>query len=1542
VALDFLRQGDCSFYGPALPEPYVRFELEKALGKHELLPDTDGLAGETLRDQWDIFRRKLRDVSPNSGPVAITNRIIEPLVSRLGYAGLAPADEVLTREGNEAGGLLMADDAGAKLRCWAIEYDADLDSPTQRGYAYRFSPIRIAQRVLLATGERIGLVTNGVELRLLLCDPARPDSHIEIDLNVWRLSRDLPDGYLLLLALASPKGVAALPEIVEDARLKQNKVTKELRVQARLAVEEFVQAVLDHPDNAAALAGHADTSALAKALWHEGLIVVYRLLFILKCESTSDSSRVFRFASTPLWRNTYSPSTALARMVRRVLDEGAASGRYLEDGLRVLFKLFADGLDHPGLTVRPLGGALFGAQSTPLLSSLRWGDLAVAHLLNRLLWSDTRRGRERVHYGPLDVEDLGRVYEALLELEPGIAAEPMCRLRRQKLEVVVPAAQGDKYKTAGTAVSTTPSADADDGVNEDDDGEEDAEEEKPTRGKKTKVEWIEAINTGRFYLRVGLGRKSSGSYYTPHSFVRFLVQETLGPQCDERSPREDPDAGAILKLKVLDPACGSGHFLVEACRFLAARVYEAARLCDELASKAEHDAEAEKNVARKQALLDRAAELRQRLKDLPDQEDELLSYLPSRSAGADKAVLSAHDIARAEAICRRLVAVHCIYGADLNPLAVELAKLSLWIESHAEGYPLTFLDHRIVVGNSLTGPFWDKLTFAPGSQEPIEGLWRQGLYANLTTKLGEALSLVRRLEESVGVDVQDIAAKQQLKRELDARLNPFRILAAAWSGGVMLGTEQPDGAPRCDDDAYADLLKQVGTSGELPANVDDPNLRAMITTGLGISIFDPSSLRGSVALSLPALSYDLTFPEVFHPTAQPNGQHGFDAVIGNPPWNKIRLELREILSALDPELLVGKEAGRSAIDVAVLEEAEARHPELVRLRQDLEASKRATRVAVPDEVNPFALVGGDPDMYQMFAARATQFAARTGRVGFVLAAGLAKTPADLGIRKALSVLGYWQTMRHFVNMKRLFTDLPQVIEFIAYIWSATTPDAATLVFDAIDVQGLEHDIGETWNADQLRKTVATTGSFPRGPESDGQREPVGTFVDWLNQLGIGLSNDLHRTADEAALTPLSNVMQNASDARDPSTIAELLPVGFVPAYSGRSIAAHNNRPMLRSGKWRPEVDYVARLDHPSVCSVSQCIRFYRLCIRSTCGSPRTNQRSAMACVLPPGTLATNSLWTERNAADRPNSNSLIACGVINAFPVDFEARKHVISNFNQGIMREIPSPRIADKLTVLLVHGALRLGVNDELFAFLWHEQLGDAWREPGKAPFTWPVLAGDDERWAVRAAIDAVVADAYRLSREQYAHVLSTFSHTSYKKAPDLCLTAFDELKSVGLDDFCKKHDPYHDIPLVETLPKPVIDLPIPDDPAGGENANSGGGARGHKRGRRSKRNNDPVLWQEKSGQLTLESPGPVFDQASARNPAPAALDPGKVLAVQTLLEMREVLTSAEIQKEFDLDAAHARAILKHLSEKKLASVEGKAKGTRYRWLGQEKQRNQ
>lgn len=199
----------------------------------------------------------------------------------------------------------------------------------------------------------------------------------------------------------------------------------------------------------------------------------------------------------------------------------------------------------------------------------------------------------------------------------------------------------------------------------------------------------------------------------------------------------------------------------------------------------------------------------------------------------------------------------------------------------------------------------------------------------------------------------------------------------------------------------------------------------------------------------------------------------------------------------------------------------------------------------------------------------------------------------------------------------------------------------------------------------------------------------------------------------------------------------------------------------------------------------------------------------IACVILPGFVCEQTLSVETVPAARPNLNALLALALANSYQFDWQVRQRVTTSLSNYILAPIPIPDLAPA-TVLMVHGALRLSCNHVGYEPLWREQMGDQWREKRKT-FAWPVLEGGDERWDIRAVIDAVVADAYGLNRVQYEHVLSTFSHKSYPKAPGLCLAKFDELKQIGLDAFTKKYDPYWDIPLNENLPKPVIYLPVP-----------------------------------------------------------------------------------------------------------------------------------
>jgi hypothetical protein len=266
---------DCVLFGPALPEQFVRYELGPLLCRLGLLPTGPN---RRLERAWDELRRRLRLLGGSGGPQRVCNHVIAPLAQSLGYGAPVRQDAVSTREGMEDGGWLMQAPCGAQLRAWTVGTQADLDAPHRSGRAYRFSPTRSAQRVLLATAERVGLLTNGDFLRLLLCDPARPDSHITVPLAGaagWRAQALAPDSFRLLVGFVTPKGAGRLADVLDAACLYQSRVTKELRVQARNAIEGFLKALLDHPANSHL---RAEGGGLAVRLWEEALILVHRVV----------------------------------------------------------------------------------------------------------------------------------------------------------------------------------------------------------------------------------------------------------------------------------------------------------------------------------------------------------------------------------------------------------------------------------------------------------------------------------------------------------------------------------------------------------------------------------------------------------------------------------------------------------------------------------------------------------------------------------------------------------------------------------------------------------------------------------------------------------------------------------------------------------------------------------------------------------------------------------------------------------------------------------------------------------------------------------------------------------------------------------------------------------------------------------------------------------------------------------------------------------------------------------------------------------------
>jgi hypothetical protein len=1373
---------DAGFFGHALPEPFVKLDLEAHLDRAKLLPKSTGPEGRALGDSWDVYRRKLRALGDSAGPARVASHVLEPLLARLGYATLQRDEEVVTREGPEDGGYLFATADGAtRLRAWAVDAGADLDAPTRRGQAYRYSPSQIAQRVLLAKGERIALLTDGESLRLLFCDPARRESHIAIRLDRsggWRSARSVPDSYRLLVALAQPAGVAKVPDLVELARLSQTRVTATLREQAKQAVRSFAQEVLNDPENRAFWSAYPDKQDLARRLFRDALVLVYRLLFILKLDAEPDPAKGFSFASQSLWRNTYAPSTALGPIVRKALDEGVETGEMIAGGLRSLFRLFQKGFQWNEMRINQLGGMLFGEDAAPLLDDARlhWSEQAAARLLDHLLWTPrgTKGERQRVHYGPLYVEDLGRVYEALLELEPGIATEPMCRLRRQKLEVVVPRAQGEAYR--GNAANGEESAD--------EDGGEEDDEEKPAKGK-TLVVWIEEIREGEFYLRVGLGRKASGSYYTPHAFVRFLIQETLGPQVAERCPADDPRPVEILKLKVLDPAMGSGHFLVEACRYLGEKLYEACRTCDVHAADAEGRAE-KANGVEQEALLGEAAQWRQRVADLPDPNHAMLAYLPSRAKEGERVGLSD---ANAKAMCRRLVAVHCLYGADKNPLAVELAKLSLWLESYAEGLPLTFLNHRLIPGDSLTGPFYANLGTCPRDKSSVRvnDLYLNRLRPRVKEALAEALKHVQDLEATVGKDEADVHRKREAKRRLDEALAPFHDLARTWSGGVMLGEQ-------ADDAAYEALMDVVAGRRDKPAPAM-PNLAKMAEAGRD------------------AIAYELMFPEVFYPEGDLNHRAGFDAVVGNPPWDAVRRNDDQFFAGFEFSLLDQPTKAEKKKLIAEI----VSHPGIgsaySRYVSDLEAKDRVVDALF--EVHKARIRGnlagrGTYDDYMLFAERATHLLnPKTGLIGLVLPSAFHANEGAVGLRQLyLERIGLALCFS-FENRKKLF-EIDSRFKFALIVAGerhipASAFDCAFYLHDREWLFGPRDAL--RYERDFIHKTSGDYLSFLELRSSRDLDVARRCFVgaELLRTLRerakISMSQELNMTYDSGRFTATNKIALGSSDPREPYTSMELRETGYVSLHEGKTFHQYSDR-------WEARPRYMVALsqlaDKPGWVKSAQ---YYRVAFRDIARS--TDERTGIFCMMPPGVLFGNTAPCEREPWSRTSATALPFLGIVNSYAFDWTLRQKAAAHVNLFILDGCPVPPSAFEhpRAAFLAHSALRLTCNHEGYAPLWREQLGDAWREPTPR-HTWPVLAGDDDRWAVRASIDVVVAEAHGLSRAQYAHVLASFNHKSYPRAPERCLAAFDELTEGGLDAFVKKHDPYWDVPLNERLPEPVIDL--------------------------------------------------------------------------------------------------------------------------------------
>ncbi len=655
---------------------------------------------------------------------------------------------------------------------------------------------------LRSADKRWGILTNGRLWRLYQRDLSyRLDVYYEV--NLAELVKADDQAFLYFAAffcrdafVADATGELFLDRAYGKSTEYAASLGDELRKNVYEALRLLTEGLLELPDNSM---GPADLELIRE----NAFTTIYRLLFILYAESPRKGEFLL-----PMDNPTYRDSYSLRSLVRDIVDRLDASAglsptqTQFWSRLLDLFRLVNNGDAY--LRVPAYDGGLFDDSKHPFLTDKRVGDSYLARAIDKLARVENvpgRTGSRFVTYSDLGVRELGSIYEGLLEHQPRIAQEPMVVIKDGKRDRVVP------------------------------------EREAPS--KKTLTQY----DVGQVYLTLHRGeRKATGSYYTPGYIVTYIVRNTLGSLIDEmRQTGKDllDETEGILSLKILDPAMGSGHFLVEATDFLARALVEA--------------------------------------------------------LAGDSREMDEDDIRWA----RREIVERCIYGVDVNPLAVELAKLSLWLHTVSGDKPLNFIDHHLRCGNSLIGAWMADLGVLPDpKQKPRTKTAGTTLAGHrFSSSVAAAVNSFYQIMQAPSETIEDIHRKESAYETARYALRRVEDIAEVWTS-VYFGNQFND------KDGYERLL-QLAESGE----GDWPKAEELPWLGKA----------GDLAELKRFFHWELQFPEVyFDRNGQPLREPGFNAVVGNPPYVNA-MELNRILSPYEKPFWKTRFASASgAYDVCLL------------------------------------------------------------------------------------------------------------------------------------------------------------------------------------------------------------------------------------------------------------------------------------------------------------------------------------------------------------------------------------------------------------------------------------------------------------------------------------------------------------------------------------------------------------------------------------------------------------------------------------------------
>ena len=1064
---------------------------------------------------------------------------------------------------------------------------------------------RLPEGALIAScrehGAAYGLLAAGTRLRLLAAGADETGATTRyLELDAAALEPDMRP----LLGLLSPAYLVdgAFRDVLDEAR----NYGQDLRRRLDIVLRQDVLPVLGRELGHWAVQQRRDLSKdLVRAeLEAAALLFVFRALFVLYAESAGHLPM-----SNPTYRSKSFTAIAERAYQERAAMDAASSA--LWDDVASLVKRMRTG--HIAWELPAYNGDLFAPAAVvgaAVLEGAAITDDALGPALVALA-RDPANPEIGVDFSGLEIGHLGYIYEGLLSLRLSRADRPYTY-----------DAKADRYVApAAGQVADIPAGD---------------------------LLWL--TNEG--------GRKGGGVYYTRTELVRHLVRGAVGPAFDRHLTRiralaaGDPAAAAaqLFDFHVLDPACGSAHFLVEVVDELADKI---ATLLGELALPA-----------------------------VREQLDALRAKAAQFGAGVEDT-----------ALLKRLVLKRCVYGVDLSAMGVEIAKVSLWLGSFVPGLSLAYLDFNVQRGNSLIG--------VSRAEEIGEGTLFGEELADAIRRAAHGAALLRQIDDTTPDLVE---ASRVANRSLHAAVAGAQRLFDLWTS-ESLGLA----GARSEALVYGKVLLANGGTAPLSAGAQELDERERF------------------------LHWPLAFPDVFA-----RDRPGFDAVVGNPPWEEVTIEELAFYARYRPGLRAMPQAPRAAALAAL----RAERPELPeRLSREQERAAQLRGYFGP--ASGYTTSAGDPDTYKLFCQRYQQLTRDGGAIGVVLPRSVFAAKGSAGFRAWLLEHAPPRRIDFLLNSRSWAFDIhPQYSVALLVAERGGDPSAMRVAGVAASAPAFA---AQTKAPGLILRREALGGDLevpllPAQGDADllAKLRTAGAFALGAGRWRCFPVAEFHETNDRG-------LWEGATQGRPlwkGASFDQYLPLGAGQRPCPASPAA-----LAKARKPRPGGGSLVAAKVPvkeRVAAVTRTLERARVAFRDV--SRATDSRTVRACLVPPLHFLTNKAPYLAFVDD--DSRSEAAClAILNSLAFDWQARRFVEINLNFFILEGLRVPELDDATFVALAEAAARLSCPDERFADF---------------AATTGVPCGPldtEQREELRADIDARVARAWGLGAPELEVVFRDFT---------------------------------------------------------------------------------------------------------------------------------------------------------------------------------------